>query len=77
MTPEKRSLVELTKKVCRALAVLDVTMKLPSAIDRGKKIAEIANFLDMANDVAMHFGLGYGFKKIGNIKKAAQKREFK
>ena len=66
-TPE-RYLKELTVKVTQALSSLDAVMKQPSTVERGRNIGRIATFLDMANDAAMHFGLGYGWKKIGNVK---------
>ena len=65
----KKALEELTGKVEQALIALDKLMKGPPSFDRGQKLAGIRNFLDGANDCAMHFGLGWGFKKMDNIKK--------
>jgi len=65
----KKYLKDLTETVAVCLSALDHVMKGPSTVERGKTIAKISNHLDMGNDAAMHFGLGYGFKKIANIKK--------
>ena len=65
----KGALAELVGNVERSIAAFDDVMKEPSTNRRGKKIATILNFLDMANDGAMHFGLDWGFKKIENFKK--------
>jgi len=68
---DKQYLKELTEKVARFLAGLDILMKEPSSCERGKKIARLCNYLDMANDSAM-LNMGYGWKKINNIKKRAR-----
>ena len=65
----KKYLKELTQSVSRAISCLDSIMKGPSTNERGKQVAKICNFLDISNDAAMHFGLGYDFKKIENIKR--------
>lgn len=64
----KKDLESLTVAVVNALSHLDAIMKLPSTVERGKRIAEWSNQLEMANDYAMRFGLGYSWKKIANIK---------
>lgn len=64
----KKYLKELTETVARALNAIDIEMKKPSTVQRGRNIAKICNALEMANDGAMHFGLKYGWKKIDNIK---------
>ena len=69
----KKYLSTLTEGVVRYLSLLDSTMKEKESYERDKKIAKLSNALDMANDRAMHFGLGYGFKKIGNIKNKYKK----
>lgn len=68
----KKYLKELTETVALALTAIDIEMRKPSTHQRGSNIAKICNFLEMANDRTMHFGLGYGWKKMGNIKKAKQ-----
>ena len=73
-TAEKKYLKELTEKVAVFIAMLDATMEEPLSFKRGKKIACLANNLDMANDSAMKFGLNYSWKKINNIKKRAGER---
>ena len=35
---------------------------------RGRCISKILNSLEMQNDIALHYGLGYGFKKMANMK---------
>ena len=44
-------------------------MEKPHSIHRDKNLAAVANYLNMANDMGMHFGLGWGFRKIENLKK--------
>lgn len=65
----KKTLAELTKTVAQALTLIDVEMRKPSTLQRGKNIARICNVLEMANDSAMYSVLNYGWTKIGNIKK--------
>ncbi|KKK63951.1 hypothetical protein LCGC14_2989130 [marine sediment metagenome] len=65
----RKELKDLTTSVLIFLKHLDLLMKQPSSVERGKKIATLCNNLDIANDSAMHFGLGFGFKKIGRLKK--------
>ncbi len=65
----KKALEELTDKIEQSLIALDGLMKGPPSLTRGKNLAKIRNYLDMANDAAMHFGLGWSFKKIENFKK--------
>jgi len=49
--------------------LIDAEMKLPSSVERGKRIAKITNFLELQNDITMRLGLDYGFKKVENLKK--------
>lgn len=60
----KKHLVELTNAVVGYLNVFDRTMKRPESRERGEQLAELANLLEMANDSAMHFGLGLSFNQI-------------
>jgi len=71
----KKYLTELTETVAMFLTALDIEMKKPSTHDRGKRIAKISNALDMKNSAAMYFGLDYGWKKIGNIKKKLMEKK--
>jgi hypothetical protein len=58
----------LTILVRRHLAQLDVLMKQPSTPARGKKIAELSNALEMANDEARYFGLHVDYHKDRTMK---------
>jgi len=71
---EKKYLKRLTESVASFIVALDDVMKEPSSYERGKMIAKLNNFLDMQNDAAMKFGLGYSWKKINNVKKRAGER---
>lgn len=71
----KTALEELAGKTIIALEALDNEMEKPPSNGRGRRLATIRNFLDMANDSAMHFGLGWGFKKIENFKKKCSFKE--
>lgn len=64
----EKALDELTDKVCQSLKGLDEAMKRDSDFRRGHLIAQIQNYLEMANDSAMHFDLGWDWKKINNRK---------
>jgi hypothetical protein len=64
----KKNLKDLTKCVGDVLACIDKEMSQPSTNKRGKRIAKLANALDMANDSALHFGLGLSFKEINKVK---------
>ncbi|MFA6281873.1 MAG: hypothetical protein WCY05_05175 [Candidatus Omnitrophota bacterium] len=65
----KPYLRDLALSVAKAIRLIDAEMKLPPSNERGKKIAAITNQLEFANDVALHLGLGYSFKKITKIKR--------
>ena len=60
----KKRLSVLTSAVVIFIRCIDTLMARPESHDRGKKISLLVNQLDMANDSAMHFALGYSFKKI-------------
>ena len=64
----KKKLEELTRKVILVLAEFDVEMKKVNSPKHGERLANIMNTLDYSNVYAMHFGLGWGFKKIANFK---------
>lgn len=66
----REQLRELTANVQGYCSRLDYLMAgQESTVERGKKIAQLTNHLQTANDSAMHFGLGLSFKRIGRIKK--------
>jgi hypothetical protein len=54
---------ELTAAVGKHLRALDAEMKKPSDVERGKRIAALANDLDLANDRARYFGLGVDYRR--------------
>lgn len=59
----RRHLRDLTRAVDRALGALDSNAAwTPGGHARGKALAHIANGLDVANDLAKHFGLGLPLK---------------
>lgn len=59
----RKSLESMTKYVQAFLGALDVEMRKPSSPERGKRIAEISNKLDMANDHIRYFDLGIDYRK--------------
>lgn len=54
----RKALRDLTKAVEVCASGLDDEMGKPSDVDRGKRIAAIANHLTLHNDMAKRFGLG-------------------
>ncbi len=67
MDPEarkyKKALEGLTTAVMRHLALLDKVMKEPESPERGKKIAQLSNALDVANDQVRYSALGIDYRK--------------
>lgn len=53
-----KHLRDLTYTVIQCLAALDAEMVKPSNPERGKRIAQISNTLNLQNDIARRFGLG-------------------
>jgi hypothetical protein len=57
----EKELAKQFKQLCRHvmahLAVMDVEMMKPASRDRGQRIADSCTALEMANDVALRFGL--------------------
>ena len=49
----KKALGRLTSKVAQFLTELDILMKEPSTIERGRKVAIICNALEFTNDYIM------------------------
>jgi hypothetical protein len=66
----KRHLTTLSRYVSAVLDQIDLAMKEPPSVERGKKIAAILNELEMANDSAWHFGLGKSLKHRGRNRRA-------
>jgi hypothetical protein len=69
----RTNLRELTNAVSFALAQLDLAMNLPSGPLKGQIIAGITNKLDMANDLALHFGLDKTMRSIQKRKEEYDK----
>lgn len=63
-TNNRKDLKELTASVLKFENAMDKIMKLSSGEKRGKEIAKALNYLTIANQGALHHGLGYSFKKI-------------
>jgi hypothetical protein len=53
----RRLLRDLTRTVDRALSILDAEMRGPSTVERGERVAAIANGLDLQNQIAKRFGV--------------------
>ncbi len=49
---------DLTNTVTKFLEALDAEMAKPSSHERGGRIAQLSNALNMQNDMARRFGLG-------------------
>jgi hypothetical protein len=58
----RKHLRSLTATVTKACAAIDAEMALPASAKRGRRIAEITNALEFANDIARHFALGVHLK---------------
>jgi hypothetical protein len=59
----RNALVAITTAVRTFIDALDREMKTPGTVERGKRIAKLANALEMANDQARYFGLGIDYRK--------------
>ena len=59
----KRCLLDLVTTVERYLTHLDKEMKQPSALERGQRIADLSNKLELSKDLAKRFGLGITLSK--------------
>lgn len=68
----KTNLKALTDHVMRHLAWIDDEMKKPESPERGKRLAALANALDMANDAARYHALGVDFRKDNKDKERAR-----
>lgn len=56
--PERKQVVALTNAVLAFIAQMDAVMKTPGSAERGRKIAELINALEVENDKARYFALG-------------------
>lgn len=52
-----RELRRLSDYVKDFLVLLDYTMKQPESVDRGRRVADLANKLEMKNDIVRRFTL--------------------
>lgn len=59
----RRHLQDLADGVLLYLDGLDTVMKLPDSPERGRRIAALANALDMANDKARYGALGVDYRR--------------
>lgn len=69
MTPQEareqqKHFRQLCKCVIAHLALMDVEMLKPSTPERGKRIATLCGGLEVANDIALRFGLGLERKGV-------------
>ena len=68
----KTNLKALTDQVLRHLVWLDEEMAKHESPERGKRLAAMANVLDMANDAARYHALGIDFRKDDKNKERAR-----
>jgi len=59
----RNALVVLTEAVKKHVAALDAEMKLPSDIERGKRIAKLINALELDNDAARYLTLNVDYRR--------------
>jgi len=55
---QQKQLKALCQHVIAHLAAMDVEMTKPSTEQRGKRIAKLCGDLELANDIALRYGLG-------------------
>jgi len=60
---QRKSVVALTTSITNFIARMDLLMKQPSTVERGRAVAKLMNELDMANDHARYFALGVEWRK--------------
>lgn len=68
----RTNLKALTEHVLRHLVWLDEEMRKPESATRGKRLAALANVLDIANDSARYNALGVDFRKDNKDKERAR-----
>lgn len=54
----RKHLRDLTSVVRRGVKALDAEMKRPATSERGTRVAQVCNALELANDMAVRYGLG-------------------
>lgn len=59
----RKALVDLTRDVGLCLSVIDGIMRERESHERGRRIAQACNALEMAKDRARIFGLGEDWRK--------------
>lgn len=64
----KTSLEDLTNTAITLIDLFDKVATEPASEAKGKKLAAIIGKLEFQNDKALHFGLGYSFKKMNKLK---------
>ncbi len=72
MRNQRTHLKALTDHVLRHLVWLDEEMRSPESQERGKRLAALANALEVANDSARYHGLGIDFRKDNKDKERAR-----
>jgi len=65
---QREALEKLTTSNIQFINWIDAEMKRPSDVERGKRVAQATNSLELVNDGVMHFTLDYSFKKINLLK---------
>jgi hypothetical protein len=58
----RKALAELSASVTGCLNAIDAEMKKREGVERGRRIAQICNALDMANDHVRYFVLGVDYR---------------
>ncbi len=58
----KKHLRDLSNAVTEHLAALDAEMVKPHGDERGRRIAQLGNALDLANDRVRYFALGVDYR---------------
>jgi hypothetical protein len=59
---QRKALVEVTESVHAFLRALDDEMKTPSTAERGRRVAQLSNTLELVNDHARYFALGVDYR---------------
>lgn len=73
MRNQRTHLKALTDHVLRHLVWLDEEMRKPESPERGKRMAALANVLEIANDSARYHGLGIDFRKDNKDKERVRR----
>jgi hypothetical protein len=65
----KKSYKELATSIIYLSCKFDEIMKAPESRSRGKKLAQLMNWIDMKAQGALHFDFDLSFRQIDNIYK--------